>query len=55
MTLASCRYKVHPYTIRTHEVVVFCGGSTLAEFYWMADSSTTLIGIVILVAEGCWA
>ena len=41
MMPASRRYKVHPYAIKTHEVVVFCGGSTLAEFYSMADSFTT--------------
>ena len=28
---------------------------TLAEFYSMADSSTTVIGIPILIAGGCWA
>ena len=55
MTSASRRYKVHPYAIRTHEVVVLCGGSTLAEFYLKADSSTTVIGIPIRVAGGCWA
>ena len=52
---ASRRYKVHPYAIKIHEVVVFCGGSTLAEFYSMADSSATVIGIPILIAGGCWA
>ena len=30
-------------------------GSTLAEFYSMADSSTTVLGIPILIAGGCWA
>ena len=30
-------------------------GSTLAEFYSMADSSTTVTGIPILIAGGCWA
>ena len=29
--------------------------STLAEFYLMADSSTTVPGITILIAGGCWA
>ena len=52
---ASRRYKVGPYRMKTHEVVVFCGGSTLAEFYSIADSSTTLTGIPILIAGGCWA
>ena len=51
---ASRRYKVRPYRMKTHEVVVFRGGSTLAEFYSMADSSTTVIGIPILIAGGCW-
>ena len=55
MTSASRRYNVHPYAIRTHEVVVLCGGSTLSEFYSMADSSTTVIGIPIPIAGGCWA
>ena len=27
----------------------------LAEFYSMADSSTTVAGIPILIAGGCWA
>ena len=31
-----------------------CEGSTLAEFYSMADSSTTAAGIPILFAGGCW-
>ena len=30
-------------------------GSTLAEFYSIADSSTTILGIPILIAGGCWA
>ena len=29
--------------------------STLAEFYSMADSSTTVLGTPILIAGGCWA
>ena len=29
--------------------------STLAEFYSMADSSTTVRGIPIWIAGGCWA
>ena len=30
-------------------------GSTQAEYYSMADSSTTVIGIPIRIAGGCWA
>ena len=52
---ASQRYKVRPYAIKTDEVVVCCGGSTLAEFYSMADSSTTATRIPILFLGGCWA
>ena len=52
---ASRRYKVHPYAIKTHEVADLSGGSTLAEFYSKADSSTTVIGIPIRIAGGCWA
>ena len=52
---ASRRYKVRPYAIKTHEVVVICGGSTLAEFYSMADSSTTVKGIPIRFSGGYWA
>ena len=52
---ASRRYKVHPYAIKTQEVVDFYEGSTLAEFYSMADSSPTVIGIPILFTRGCWA
>ena len=52
---ASRQYKVHLYAIKTHEVVVFCGGSTLAEFYWMADSSTTAGRIPIRIAGCGWA
>ena len=55
MTPATQRYKVRPYAIKAHEVVVFCGGTTLAEFYSMADSSTTVRGIPIRIAGGCWA
>ena len=52
---ASCRYKVHPYAIKTHEVADLSGSSTLAEFYLKADSSITVIGIPIRIAGGCWA
>ena len=33
----------------------FFADGTLAEFYSMADSSTTAAGIPILIAGGCWA
>ena len=52
---ASSRYKLHPYAIKTHEVADLSGGSTLAEFYSKADSSTTVIGIPIRIEGGCWA
>ena len=52
---ASRRYKVYPYAIRTHEVANLFGGNTLAEFYSKAHSSTTFIGIPILITGGCWA
>ena len=50
---ATQRYKVRLYAIKTHEVVVFCGGTTLAEFYLMADSSTMARRIPIRIAGGC--
>ena len=52
---ASRRYKEHPYRIKTHEVANLSGGSILAEFYSMADISTTAAGISIRIAGGCWA
>ena len=52
---ASRRYKVRPYRMKSQEVAVQSGGSTLAEFYSMADSSTTVVGIPIRIAGGCWA
>ena len=52
---ASRRYKVHPYAIKAHEVADLAGGSTLAEFYSIADNSTTIIGISILIPGGFWA
>ena len=52
---ASRRYKVHPDHMKTQEVADLCGGSTLAKFYLMADSSTTVTGIPILIAGDCWA
>ena len=54
-SVATQRYKVYPYAIKTDEVVVFCGGSTQAEFYSMADISTTGGRIPILFVGGCWA
>ena len=52
---ASRRYKVRPHRMKTQEVTVQSGGSTLAKFYSMADSSTTVTGIPIWIAGGCWA
>ena len=52
---ASRQYNVRPYRMKTQEVAVLSGGSTLAEFYSMADSSTTVAGIPIRIAGGCWA
>lgn len=45
---ASQWYKIHLYSIKTDEVVVFCSGSTLVEFYSIAYSSTTTHQISIL-------
>ena len=55
MISASLRYKVYPYAIKAHEVADLAGGSSRAEFYSKADNSTTIIGIPILIAGGCWA
>ena len=52
---ASHRYKVRPYRMETQEVADLSGGSTVAEFYSIADSSTTVAGIPIWIAGGCWA
>ena len=52
---ASRWYKVRPYRIRAHEVADLSAGSTLVEFYSMAHSSTTVIGIPIWIAGGYWA
>ena len=52
---ASQRYKVRLYRMKTQEVTVHSGGRTLAEFYLMADSSTTAAQISILPFGGCWA
>ena len=43
--------------MKAHQVAVQSGGNhgTLAEFYWMADSSTTVTGIPIWIAGGCLA
>ena len=35
--------------------MVSCGGTTLADFHLIADSSTTAARIPILFAGGCWA
>ena len=52
---ASHRYKERPYRIKTQGVGDLSGGSTLVEFYLMADCSTTVTGIPILISGGCWA
>ena len=52
---ASRLYKVHPYHIKAQEVADLSEGSTLAELYSMADSSTTTTGIPVRIAGGCWA
>jgi len=49
------RYRLRPHGIKTHEVTVFCKGTRLAEFYLMADPSTTTGQIPILFAGGYWA
>ena len=41
--------------MKTQEVADLDGGSTQAEFYSMADSSTTAGFIPILFSGGCWA
>ena len=52
---ASRRYRERPYRMKAHEGADLSGGSTLAEFYSMADSSTSVTGIPVLIAGGCWA
>ena len=52
---ASRRYKVRPYRMKTQDVADLSEGISLAEFYSMADSSTTVRGIPIRIAGGCWA
>ena len=52
---ASRRYKVHPYRMKAQEVADLSGGSNLAEFYSMADTSTTAADIPIRIAGGRWA
>ena len=56
-TSATRRYKVRLCRIKTHEVVVFCGGVlvVLVEFHSMAVPSTAAGRIPILFAGGCWA
>ena len=41
--------------MKTEEVAHLSGGSPLAKFYSIADSSTTDGRISILFAGGCWA
>ena len=41
--------------MKTQDVADLDGGSTLAEFYSMADYSTTAGVNPILFAGGCWA
>ena len=52
---ASRRYKERPYRMKAQGVGDLSGGSTQAEFYSMADYSTTVTGIPVLIAGGCWA
>ena len=52
---ASQQYKVRLCRMETQEVAVRSGGGTMAEFYLMADSSTTAARISILFSGGCWA
>ena len=49
-------YKVRPHRTKTHELLSFVDGVrvALAEFYSMADFSTTALRIPILCPEGCW-
>jgi len=54
-TPATQRYKVRPCPMETHEVTVFCGDTLLAEFYSIADYSTTTGRIQVSFAGGCWA
>ena len=53
-SLATQRYKVRPHRMKTQEVADLDGGSTLAEFYAMADYSTTAGCIPILFSGDCW-
>ena len=54
-TPATRRYKVRPRRTKTHELLSFVEGVrvALAEFYLMADSSTTAGRIPILFSGGC--
>ena len=55
MMSASRRYKVRLCHNITQDFAGFCGGgigSTLAEFYSMADSSPTVIVVPIPIAGG---
>ena len=46
---------IHPHRMETQEVADLNGGSTLAEFYSIADSSTSAGRTPILFPGGCWA
>ena len=54
---ASRRYNIRPRRIKTQDSASFWGntGSTLAELDSMADYSTTVTGISILIPGGFWA
>ena len=54
---ASRRYKVRPCRIKTQDFAGFCEGvsSMLADFYSIADRSTTVRGIQIQFLGGYWA
>jgi len=41
--------------MKTHEVTVFGGDTKLAEFYSIADYTTTTWRIPVSFAGGCWA
>ena len=39
--------------MKAQEVADLSGGSSMAEFFSMANSSTALTGIPIMIARGC--
>ena len=49
---ASRRYKARPYRMKAQEVAGLSGGTNVAEFYSMADSSPTAADIPIRIAGG---